>query len=142
MEDILHSAVRACSTRRAMLYTDQGYATQQMDCSSMLEPRLDCLVLEDVGHNKAMMMRMVTTLDFRWQSLSSWMASTQGKAVDERLMKKVLLGVMGSLRDMCLQSKSPPRELYVKTAHQEPKLASAFFVHSGTGDVLSLLPFI
>lgn len=73
------------------------------------------------------------------------MTNVRGKALDERLgfnINKVFLGVMGSLRDTCLLDKRPPRHLYAETAYQEPKLATAFFVHSETGDVLSLLPFV
>jgi len=70
----------------------------------------------------------------------------RGKALDERLafnINKVFLGVMGSLRDMCLLDRRPPRQLYVETACREPTgLAAMFFVHSLTGDVLSLLPFV
>lgn len=147
IEDILHSTVRACNARQSVL-NDSGLASfdsEPKQCSSLLEPRLDCLILEDVGHAKAVMMHVVTTLHSQWQSLSSWMASVRGKPLDERLVfniRKVFLGVMGSLRDMCLLDKRPPRQLYTGPKCREPKLATAFLVHKDTGDVLSLLSYI
>lgn len=136
VEDILHSVVRLCNARPS-----RKVSVGNMKCSSMLEPRLDCLVLEDVGHEKAVMLHVVTTLDSGWLPLSSWMTSVRGKFPDEGMIHKVLLGVMGSLRDMCLQDMRPPRHLYTAsdTACREPTLATVFFVHSVMGDVLSLL---
>ncbi|KAJ8009890.1 hypothetical protein DPEC_G00068870 [Dallia pectoralis] len=136
VEDVLHSAVRTCTARQA--------SRVQLPCSSLLEPRLDCLVLEDVGHpTDGVMMHVVTTLDSRWQTLSSWMASARGKAQDARLtVNKVFFGVMGSLRDMCLQDKIPPRHFYSGTANQVHGLGTSFLIHSETGDVLSLLPYV
>ncbi|KAJ7983464.1 hypothetical protein DPEC_G00378120 [Dallia pectoralis] len=131
-----HDSFRTCTARQA--------SRVQLPCSSLLEPRLDCLVLEDVGHpTDGVMMHVVTTLDSRWQTLSSWMASARGKAQDARLtVNKVFFGVMGSLRDMCLQDKIPPRHFYSGTANQVHGLGTSFLIHSETGDVLSLLPYV
>ena len=90
IEDILHSVVRACNTRRTL-----GCDTY---CSSMSEPRLDCLALEDVDHPKAVMVHVVTTLNSRWQTLNSWMISMQGKPLDSQLssnINRVFLGGNG-----------------------------------------------
>ena len=137
IEDILNSIVRACNTRRTL-----GRGTH---CSSMSEPRLDCLALEDVGHPRAVMVHAVTTLNSQWQTLSSWMINQQGKPLDHQLssnINNVFLGVMGSLRAICLLDKRPPRYLYAETPSRESTLATAFFVKGETGEVLSLLTYV
>lgn len=92
------------------------------------------------------MMYVVTTLSSHWQSLSSWMESVRGRALDVSLaftISKVFPGVIGSLRDMCLQNKRPHRSLYSEKPNcSESKLATAFLVHIETNDLLSLLPFV
>ena len=152
IEDILHSAVRVCRAKpnhSVLNDSDSGLLlsvhAEPMQCSTLLEPRLDCLLLEDVGHATAAILHIVTTLQFEWQPLSSWMASVKGKNLDNGLafiIRKVCLGVMGSLRDMCQLDKRPPRKLYTGPEGREPKLAAVFLVHKQTGDVLSLLPFV
>lgn len=147
IEDILSSAVSVCIAKQSVL-NDAGlvsFHAEPMQCSTLLEPRLDCLLLEDVGHATAVILHVVTTLQFEWQTLSSWMASVKGKYQDDGLafiVRKVCLGVLGSLRDMCLVDKRPPRTLYTGPECGEPKLAAVFLVHKETGDVLSLLPFV
>lgn len=140
VEDTLHSTVRTCIAR-----SYSQVCGTVVSCSNTLEPRLDCVILED-GHARAVMMHIVTTLDSQWQPLTCWLSSKRGTDTTSELesyyVNKVFLGVMGSLRDMCLSNKRPPRQLYSETEHGEPKLATAFFVHSETHEVLSLLPFV
>ncbi|TKS65997.1 hypothetical protein D9C73_000053 [Collichthys lucidus] len=146
LEDILHSLASVCVARQ----TGERGLVGQVGCRSPpllpLTPKLDCLVLEDVAHDRAVMMHTITTLDSRWQPLSSWMTNMHGKRLQEPLVStrnNVFLRVLGSLRDMCLQDKRPSRHLYsVGKTPQESRLAKAFFVHSETGDVLSLLPYV
>ncbi|KAK5898785.1 hypothetical protein CesoFtcFv8_008330 [Champsocephalus esox] len=143
MEEILRSTAIVCNARRAALCNTgpRDAARGTTDCSSALEPRLDCVVLEEVGHPYGMVMHVVTTLGHQWQTLSSWMRS----GPDRRLAlvtQKVLLAVMGSLREMCLRDMRPSRRFYEEGERKEPKLTTAFFVNGQTGEVLSLLPFV
>ncbi|TKS75711.1 hypothetical protein D9C73_010128 [Collichthys lucidus] len=134
LEDILHSLASVCVARQ----TGERGLVGQVGCRSPpllpLTPKLDCLVLEDVAHDRAVMMHTITTLDSRWQPLSSWMTNMHGKRLQEPLVStrnNVFLRVLGSLRDMCLQDKRPSRHLYsVGKTPQESRLAKAFFVHS------------
>ncbi|KAE8277073.1 hypothetical protein D5F01_LYC25143 [Larimichthys crocea] len=126
LEDILHSLASVCVARQ----TGERGLVGQVGCRSPpllpLTPKLDCLVLEDVGHDRAVMMHTITTLDSRWQPLSSWMTNTHGKPLQEPLVStrnNVFLRVLGSLRDMCLQDKRPSRHLYSvgKTPHESSR---------------------
>lgn len=67
------------------------------------------------------------------------MINARGMSVEEPERRCFL----GSLRDLCLQDKRPTRHLYgIGRMPCESKLAKTFFVHSETGDVLSLLPYV
>lgn len=134
----LDSLVRMCETRESRMSHGERF-----ERSDSLGPRLDALVLEDVGHTKAVMMHLVVTLNSHWQTLSSWIAGAKNGQVLDRgdvvtAAKKVSVGVLGSLRDMCLENKRPPRQLY----DGPDKLANVFFVHCETQEVLSLLPYV
>ncbi|KAE8287286.1 hypothetical protein D5F01_LYC13324 [Larimichthys crocea] len=139
LEDILHSLARVCMARQ----TDELGLAGQVGAARkrtgeggrrsplLLTPKLDCLVLEDVGHDRAVMMHTITTLDSRWQTLSSWMTNAHGEPLREPLVStrnKVFLRVLGSLRDMCLQDKRPPRHLIHRSSNvaaDEEKFRSA-----------------
>lgn len=130
-EAILDSLVRT--------YEDRGCrmcVTRDIECCTPVEPRLDCLVLEDVGHPKAAMMHILVTLHKNWQPLESWVSNAQH--VDFAVLSKVATGVLGFLRHMCSKNERPPRQLYTEVH----KLSDVFFVHVETGDVLSLLPYL
>ncbi|KAL7376050.1 hypothetical protein ABVT39_000108 [Epinephelus coioides] len=43
---------------------------------------------------------------------------------------------------MCLADMRPPRHLYAATGSRNDTLATVFFVHTATGEVLSLLPYV
>lgn len=150
LEDTLRSLVEAREDRRRAALSQGGQVSaageREMVVSTPLpEPELDCIILEDVGHDRAVMMHTIASMDSQWRTLSSWLANARREPPGElpvTTRNKVLLGVLGSLRDMCLQDKRPPRRLYGAGKSQESKLTEAFFVHDETGDVLSLLPFV